>query len=79
MAKISHYVVTYNHETKIFEYDVETTLAHFPDGWIYNEETEEWSNSEDVTDYGNDVDGEDLLVEILNDHDQAKEDGSLDG
>lgn len=65
MAKISHFVVTYNHETKELEYDVDTTVSRFSDGWIYNEETEEWTNSEDITDYENDVVGEDILIDLL--------------
>ncbi len=42
MAKISHFVVTYNHETKEWELDSETVLRL--GGTIFDTVSEEWEN-----------------------------------
>lgn len=65
MALISHYVVTYNHETHKFDYDLDTTMAKFQDGWVYDEESGEYIFPEEELSVGNDDDGAELLQEAL--------------
>lgn len=44
MAKISHFVVTFNHTTGEFSIDNGTTTHKFPDGVIFDADTMEWKN-----------------------------------
>ncbi len=72
MAKLSYLVVSYNHTTKEFDYDVETTLANFPNGWIWDEEKETWKYPEDEEEDGNDADSVDELATLFMKYNNSK-------
>ena len=67
MTLISHYVVTFNHETGKFAIDDDTADVVFSDGMIYDDDSGEWiSDSERVSQSHNrDMKGYHALLEML--------------
>lgn len=70
MTKYSHLVVTYNHDTHEFDYDVETTLSKFRDGCIWDDVAQEWTWAENSTDDGNDTDAVDTIALMFMRHNE---------
>ncbi len=68
MTKQTHFIVTYNHETREFNYDVEETLAKFGSEWVWNDETNKWEDLKLPENEGFVQDGEDALIVALNEH-----------
>jgi hypothetical protein len=64
MTKFSHVVLYANHDTGEWSVDIDTTDARFPDGAVWNDETEEWEDPTELSEYGSDVRDEELLREI---------------
>ena len=65
MTKYSHLVVTYNHDTGEFDYDVDTTLSKFSDGVIWDDVEQEWGWAENSIDEGRDNDAVDELAKMF--------------
>ena len=49
MAKISHFVVTYNHETGEFDLDDDTALSVFDNQLVWDDKLEEWYDFESMS------------------------------
>lgn len=65
MTKYSHLVITYNHDTGKFDYDVDTTLSKFSDGTIWDDIEQEWGWAKNSTDTRHDSDALEELVKIF--------------
>lgn len=51
MAEQYHFVVQFDTMTNEFSLDIDTLYAKFPEGFVWDKETDEWVSSSDADDY----------------------------